>query len=168
MTNGSIWINKEFIDYYSDSSKKGLRLRFYSGVDPFVKEECKKFCNWLRSQFWFPLRCGIKFFPWAYFYDQTDIRKKHSGYFYYSSDEKNEKPPIIWLATGEYNNCEAQKKQDKLYNILFTLTHELTHYFQWYFYEFNKRTDRSLDMEANKWGNYLLYEYKTYRDINIG
>ena len=43
----------------------------------------------------------------------------------------------------------------------FTILHELTHYFQWYFLQDETRTDRSLEIEANRYAYWLLNEYES-------
>ena len=55
----------------------------------------------------------------------------------------------------------AGKVNDKILieDVLHAVAHEITHYFQWYFLEEDKRTDRSLEIEANKWAMYILGIY---------
>ena len=43
----------------------------------------------------------------------------------------------------------------------FTILHKLTHYFQWYFLQDETRTDKSLEIEANRYGYWLLNEYES-------
>lgn len=54
----------------------------------------------------------------------------------------------------------SKLKLTSIYEICFTMLHELTHYYQWYFYEEKNRTDRSLEIEANKWARYILQEWE--------
>ena len=55
----------------------------------------------------------------------------------------------------------ARHEHENLFkeDVLFTLVHELTHYYQWYFCQEESRTDRSLEIEANKYADYIFYEY---------
>ena len=50
-------------------------------------------------------------------------------------------------------------EKNSLEDVLFTLNHEITHYYQWYFLEEDKRSSRSLEIEANKWSGYILNLY---------
>lgn len=79
----------------------------------------------------------------------------------------------MWIekkARDEYNDCPAHGLRlhfDSSVNAyerkecvrFFTIAHELTHYFQWFFYEDMHRTNRSLEIEATRWAKYLLQQY---------
>lgn len=67
-------------------------------------------------------------------------------------DEKRNVYPRISIAS-------EVTKNNSLQDILFVLAHEITHYYQWYFLEEDVRTNRSLEIEANKWANYILDSY---------
>ena len=67
-------------------------------------------------------------------------------------DEKRKVYPRISIAA-------RVSKNNSLKDILFAIAHELTHYYQWYFLEENKRSNRSLEIEANKWSKYILEIY---------
>ena len=49
-------------------------------------------------------------------------------------------------------------------DVFFVLAHEITHYYQWYFLEEDKRTARSLEIEANKWSKYIVDFYNHVSD----
>ena len=65
-------------------------------------------------------------------------------------DEKRKTYPRISIAAKVDNNNLID---------IYTLAHEITHYYQWYFLEEEKRTDRSLEIEANKWAKYIVNSY---------
>lgn len=155
-----MWIDKEFKKIYSNSSVKGLRLKFSKHIDDKLKEEIIGFIKFLRRKYYFPIRCTIFIKHNNEFYEE-DNSKKTIGYFYYYEDHLK-KTPFIWIATGRYHYFPSIKKEKEMKNILFTIAHELTHYFQWYFLEIDFRTDRSLEIEANKWANSLIIEYLTH------
>ncbi len=77
---------------------------------------------------------------------------RYHGAFYSMDDEKRRIYPRISIAANVGDKYSLQ-------DIFFTLAHEITHYYQWYFLEDNKRTDRSLEIEANKWAKYILELY---------
>ena len=58
-----------------------------------------------------------------------------------------------------YPQIHLATKTNKVEDVLFGLIHELSHYFQWFFYIDNKRSDRSLEMAANKYAKYILSKY---------
>ena len=67
-------------------------------------------------------------------------------------DEKRKIYPRISIASKVTKNNTSE-------DILFSLAHEITHYYQWYFGEEDKRTGRSLEIEANKWSGYIVGLY---------
>lgn len=152
--SGSIWIDIDFKDYYSDSSKKGLRLRFYEGVNPMLKQEVKDFIKWLRKLYWFPIMCNIIFVHQESLWSENK-QTKCSAIYSHPNEGKKELPNI-------YISCKDRINQygmTFIITIYFCIVHELTHYYQWYFLENSNRSARSLEIEANKWARYLAYEY---------
>lgn len=154
-----MWIELKDKKYYLDSSLNGLRLRFYSGVDSDVKKECKDFCRWLRKKYWFPVRVNCNFFNYTYFLANSQNDKDSVADFYYSKNDNDKTIPTIWIATGEIKKRKPGERKTIIQCFQHNIAHELTHYFQWYFLQFDKRTDRSLEIEATKWSDYLLCEY---------
>lgn len=59
-------------------------------------------------------------------------------------------------------------ENNTLEDIYFTLAHEITHYYQWFFLDEEQRTSRSLEREANKWANYIVDLYLYENDISEG
>ena len=145
------WIEKQFKNEYINSAEKnGIRCVFSTGFDELTKNEIGKFIKFIRANYYFPIRLKITFFNEAHFVSKVDAHKYY-GVFYDGDDSKKTYPKIhIAGKTTERNPIE---------DILFTIAHEITHYYQWYFLEDDKRTDRSLEMEANKWAKYILYNY---------
>lgn len=155
-----MWIDKEEQAEYSDSKLSGIRLCVQKDVLPEIREEVKAYLFWLRKKYFFPIRCIVNLKSCPYFFSADKNDKDSYGDFYY--DKNNKELPEIWIAAGRIRreNIESRKKR-----ILFTISHELTHYFQWYFFEFEKRTDRSLEIEANKWARYLLQEFYDWKAL---
>ena len=147
-------IAKEEQTLYSDSKLRGLRLHAQKDVLLEIREEVKVFLFWLRKKYFFPIRCIIALKSCPYFSRVNENDKDSYGDFYYDKNDKEY--PEIWIATGE---IRRENLDDRKNRILFLIVHELTHYFQWYFFEFEKRSYRSLEIEANKWARYLLQEF---------
>lgn len=146
-----MWILKEEKALYNDSKINGLRLHFCDGVSVDNKKICIDFCNWMRKYYWFPIRCNLIFSPLKKFHFKSK-RGFCYGVFFSNKEYKSRRYPQIYIATN-FNTEEDE------YNCLITIAHELTHYFQWYFYEDEKNTERSLEIIANKWANYIVEEY---------
>ena len=143
------WIEKQFKNEYLDSADKiGVRCRFSINFDEQVKNEIKKFISYIRKNYYFPIRLNVVFFDEAYFVNDIDGHKYY-GVFYDGDDNVYPKIHIAARLT----------ERNPLEDILFSIAHEITHYYQWYFLEDEKQTDRSLEIEANKWSDYILAEY---------
>ena len=154
MATNFLWITNtpENIRFYSDSApKSNLSLRFASAIDGSTKKHICNFVRYLRKEFFFPIRCNI------YFCNQEKFRSSRKGYCYgifYSNDESSGRIyPQIYIPA----NME-------LYSVYHSLCHELSHYFQWYFND-DKRSDRSLEVQASKYASRILDIYCNYYQI---
>ena len=149
------WIDKEYKDYYKNSAKaSGIRYKFYTYGNDFNKftvEDIKKFIVFLRKNYYFPIRLNILFCNGQAFADPID-NHTYYGAFYSTDIGKRKVYPRISIAA-------KVTKNNSLKAVLFTLAHEITHYYQWYFLEDDKRTNRSLEIEANKWSKHILDLY---------
>ncbi len=105
----------------------------------------------MRKNYYFPIRLNILFCDTRVFRHHID-NHPYYGAFYNMDDEKRKVYPKISIAA-------RVAKNNSLEDVLFALAHEITHYYQWYFLEDEKRTNRSLEIEANKWANYILDLY---------
>ena len=162
----NMWIDKEFKTVYMQSPVKGLRLHFQKGVNADLRKECVNFCKWLRKNFWFPIRVNLYILECENFYSNKDSVKTDIAVFYYQKTwdekERTEKVfPRVCIATGKYGKQLKRHGYKKtIRNYLVFIAHELTHYYQWFFYEFAKRTNRSIEYEATRWAHWLVNEFE--------
>lgn len=158
-----MWIEKKDKNEYCDSRKKGLRLVFRSVADDRFKAKILSFAKWLRRRYWFPIRVEIRFISNEEIY--INESKSVVALFNYQIDWDNvtaeEKVcPLIYIATGKYQKqLKKHGFEETIYNYIFSIVHELTHFYQWYFYEYEKRSSRSLETEANSWAYFLTGEF---------
>lgn len=149
------WIEIKHKNHYQNSAKaSGIRFQFYdygNGFDATVENEIEKFIFFLRKNFYFPIRLNVLFCNTQAFRHHTDDHIYY-GAFYSMDDEKRTVYPRISIAAKV---CDTNSLED----IFFSLAHEITHYYQWYFLEDVQRTDRSLEIEANKWAKYISKVY---------
>ena len=141
------WIPREYANVYNDSKKRGLRCFFSDEIDLNTKEQVKKFINYLRKKYFFPIRCNIYFTNHIKYINGN--KEKCNGVFF--EGDTNKTPSI-------YIPCKITKKYS-IENIYLGIAYLLTYYFQWYFYEDDKRTNRSLKIEATKHANYIVWNY---------
>ena len=146
-----LWVTKtsENIQFYSDSaSKSNLSLHFASAIDSGTKKHICAFVRYLRKEFFFPIRCNI------YFCNQEKFLSSKNGYCYgifYSNDENNGRIyPQIYIPANM-----------DIYSVYHSLCHELSHYFQWFFND-DKRSDRSLEVQASKCAYSILEDFCCY------
>lgn len=156
------WIERKYKDQYKDSAKaSGIRYQFYDYDNVFdtnTVEELHHFITFLRKYYYFPIRLNILFCNTKAFKHHID-HHTYYGAFYSMDNEKRMIYPRISIAAKVTDG-------NALYDILFSLAHEITHYYQWYFFEDEQRTDRSLEIEANKYANYILDLYFCERSAN--
>lgn len=76
--------------------------------------------------------------------------------------------PYIKIAVGDYNDlCKVQGKDDALAAILCSITHELTHYFQWIKYHelwLSGGKNQYFERQAVYYGRQIVYDYADTRE----
>ena len=145
------WIEKAFKDEYLNSANSdGLRCKFPINFDAQTKTSVSGFISFIREKYYFPIRLSVESFDKTHFVNAIDSHKYY-GIFYDGDAQKNIYPKI--------HIASRLAKSNPLEDVLFSIAHEITHYYQWYFMEDTERTDRSLEIEANKWAKYILRNY---------
>jgi hypothetical protein len=124
------WTNNNWKKFFSchDNIRKGIYLRFDIEVNTDVKKAIKKFVSWIRTKYYFPIKLPI------YVKSKSFINTRDGdnvvGSFFEPQDYFTE--PYIRIATGDYIELLSEfGKDDALASILYTLSHEITHYYQW-------------------------------------
>ena len=141
------------------SRRSGLRFRFTSDVDPEVKRACLKFGNWLRKEYFFPIRVPV--YVKGKKYIKSMDGEMVYGTFFQPYNKIRE--PYIRVATGNYaDNLIKSGRDDALAFILETIAHELTHYFQWI--NDIKLTEIGYERQACSYAGYILDEYASVVD----
>ncbi len=150
---------KKIPELCRDDRRVGLRLRMDKDVDPEVRRACKDFAKWVRQEYYFPVRIPV------YVKSAVRIKAKDGdrvcGTFFRPDNYRVE--PYARIATGDYPDlCKKWGKDSALTSILFTLAHELTHYFQW----INNLplTSSGEERQATRYSQYILEEYASTRD----
>ena len=164
MFKDHVWIPIEYKNEYSDFAVNGLRLHFSDAeISERLRRNCISFCKWLRKKYWFPIRCNIRFEFFSFYKDHKDSKKGAASIFYFPKIDKQNcirVYPDIRTAVSKFEKeAETHGEEEALYWYYEQIVHELTHYFQWCFFETEKRSKRSLEIEANKWADYLVNMY---------
>lgn len=157
-----IWIEREYRKMCLKYSARaiGIRAFFDSNISESLKREINSLIKYLRGKYYFPVRCNI------HITNHKRYRSEVDGHIFYGAFYDNEGVyerrfiyPEIYVA-GEVSRYLSTEQ------VLFTILHELTHYYQWFFGEDDKRSDLALEQEATRWANAILENYKQTRDLN--
>lgn len=145
--------------YANTNCRYGLRLKFDKNVDNEVRRACKEYCKWLRGTYNFPMRIPV------YIKGQEQIKandgKKVSATFMGPDDKLIE--PYIRVSAGDYQDLLNKRgKDDALCAILNSITHELTHYFQWI--NGFKQSVRSEEWQAKYYSEKIIDDYADTRE----
>ena len=158
-----LWIErkdrKKCLPYAATAT--GLRIRYAEGLDENLKENINDLIVFLRRRYYFPVRCNINITNHTIYRSETDGHRYY-GAFYDNEDlgEKRRFYPEIDVAGGIRSHTATGIEE-----ILFIILHELSHYYQWFFTE-EGRTNRSIEMEATKWANLVLEEFRKARMLS--
>lgn len=152
-----IWTLTNWTETYDLDDKEhrsGLYTRFEKGIDPEIKKECLKFCEWLRKEYFFPIRVPV-YFKKSRFIKAMDGENVSATFFepYNKQDE-----PYIRVATGDYMMIlNRYGKINALGAVLGSIAHELTHYFQWV--NDIRLTEIGYERQATMYARYIVDEY---------
>lgn len=155
-----LWECKEWSLYINTHCRKGIRLRFDADVNAEVKRSCKEYIKWLRTQYEFPMRVPI------YFREKDTVvtlkGENVSAIFFGPYDKDME--PYIKIAVGDYPELlKKYGKDDALAMILCSITHELSHYFQWIKNEYGI-DEKKEERQARYYAREIILDYAETRD----
>lgn len=156
-----IWIEKQYrADCLAYTAKAtGMRITYDEGLDPELIKKTDELIAYLRKRYFFPVRINIAVTNHRGYASPEDGHKYY-GIFYHNVDvcPKRKIYPRIAVAGAIWKHLTIE-------DVLFTLLHELTHYFQWFFDEEKYRSDRRLEREANLWANSILYYFNKPKEV---
>lgn len=155
-----IWTTTKWQEYYLGCEhRSGLRVDYEKSVDPEVKRACKEFVFWLRNNYSFPMRVRI------YVKGKKHVRAQDGSMVYgtcflpYNRGEE----PYIRIATGYYEKqVEKLGVDNALASILWNISHELSHYFQWL--NNMELTPVGEERQATNYANRVIDKYAETRD----
>ncbi|MDD6145519.1 MAG: hypothetical protein PUB43_00540 [Oscillospiraceae bacterium] len=123
-------------------------------VNEDVKTALKKFTQWLRSEYEFPMRIPVYVKSSEYI---TAADGEHVVGIFFEPDSYDVES-YIKIAAGDYATMLQKRGRDNaLASILRSLSHELTHYYQWI--NDLPLTDIGRERQATMYANYIMNEY---------
>lgn len=156
-----LWVSDDWGNYFEDEDRRvGLRFRFDKMVDEDVKRSCKKFAKWLRRNYVFPMRVPL------YIRETKFIRSVDgdmaSASFFGPYDKTLE--PYIRVAAGDYEDLlKKMEREDALASILVSISHELSHYFQWI--KDIELSDDKMERQAKYYARKIVWDYLNEQDV---
>ena len=158
-----LWECKDWSKYIDINRRNGIRQRYDSEVDKEVRRACKEYIAWLRTQYDFPVRVPIYFKNQEYIV--TSKGEIVSAFFFGPYDKAEE--PYIKVAVGDYSKLlrKYKDKDDALAEILYSITHELSHYFQWIkdVYMDDSKSEK-IERQAIYYAREIVLDYAEIRD----
>ena len=156
----NVWKCQRWKKYYNGyNHRTGLRVVCDIDLDKEVARSIKEFVKWLRKQYYFPQRIRM------YVKSSRRIKTKDGslvcGTFFRPANRREE--PYIRIATGDFGEMVQMRCiDDALAAILWTIAHEITHYYQWV-------NDLNLTLigeerQATNYANRLLLDYANTRE----
>ncbi len=156
----NIWTSKRWKKVYAGKSvRSGIRLSIEKNVDPEVRRAIKEFTAWMRERYSFPIRVRV-------YVKSSERIKAQDGDMVCGTillPDSLYVEPYIRLATGDYNNLEAEiGKDNALAAIICCLIHEVTHYYQWI--NCVTLTEIGIERQATAYTSIILDEYALTRE----
>ena len=107
-------------------SNNGISFRYEKGIDENLKEKYKAFAKWLRNTYVFPVHVTV-------YVKYCEKVKLLNGKWVYGSFRWFEnREPFIRIPSKINSELYEQYDEEELYEqVLSSLVHELSHYFQW-------------------------------------
>ncbi len=106
---------------------QGISFRYEAGIDPALRELYIRFAKWLRKTYVFPVHVRVSVL------NRERVRLKNGADAYGSFRWYPRRPPNIRIPSKIEPHLYAQFSMEELYEqVLSSLVHELTHYYQWY------------------------------------
>lgn len=146
------------IEYASSNTncRTGLRIRASTGVNDELKKEVRLYAKWLRQRFSFPIRVPVYLKKQALL---TAADGDHASAIFFEPDDHNVEP-YIKIAAGSASE-DGPLENERIVRVLFDLTHELTHYYQWL--NNANMSNRGRERQATNYGRRILWEYMMWQ-----
>ena len=154
-TSGNLWILRKGSDLHRDrAAATGLRVRYADGIDKEIRTNLDSLIRYLRRLYFFPVRCNV------FITNHQSYRSERDGHVYYGVFYDNEGIYPKKKLYPEIYVAGRVRERFEIEHIMFTLLHELSHYYQWVGDREKGRSDRSIESEATRWANRILEAYK--------
>lgn len=154
----NLWEQFEKQNNQSQNSK-GISFHYEKGIDNQLRNLYLDFAKWLRLKYYFPVHINV------YILDQERV-KLLSGVWAYGSFRWYEKrPPRIKVPSKIEKELLSEYTIDEVYEqILSSLVHELSHYFQWV--RHLEQSNAVSERQANYYRYRIIDKYKKEKECS--
>lgn len=131
----------------------GISFRYETGIEEVLKQRYRSFAKWLRNTYVFPVHLNV------YIKNCEKVQLLNGNWAYGSFRWFETKPPYIRIPSKINPDLYREYSVDELYDqVLSSLVHELTHYFQWVLGE--EQDDRTSERQANYFRYRIIERYR--------
>lgn len=124
--------------YYNE----GIRFRYEKGIDEDLRKKYIAFVKWLRDTYVFPVRLNV------YIKNCEKVRLMNGKWVYGSIRWIEGRSPYIRIPSKINQSLYEKFDKEEIYEqVISSLVHELTHYYQWILYE--DQDDKASERQAN-------------------
>ena len=146
------WINKKDKKNYLNICKyNGVRFSFESGIPEKAKNELSKLINYIRKKFYFPIRFNVCFTNEEVFINSENGEKGYCA-FYGNQEAKKRMYPKLYVPALESDN-------NLLIEIEYYVCLGISMYYQWFFKQDEKLSEKQLNKEADELADFYIKEY---------
>lgn len=147
----NLWQKFEKSRNKSFESQK-LSFRYEDGIDDELKRLYQSFAMWLKDNYVFPVSLNI------YILNCEKIRLKNGNMAYGSFRWYPKKNPVIRIPSAINSDLLEEYTPEEIYEqILSSLVHELTHYFQWVLG--SEQSNATSERQANYYRYRIIEKY---------
>jgi len=147
----NLWQNFE-LKRNKNTKSKGISLHFQVGIDPMLRRMYISFAKWLRLNYIFPVHINVHIIN-AEKIRLLDGQMAYGGFRWYPK-----RAPMIRIAAAIEAELLTEYTKEEIYEqILSSLVHEISHYYQW-FLELKQSTATS-EHQANYFRYRIIDRY---------
>ena len=134
------------------ADNKGIFFHYEKGIDDDLRKACILFAKWLRRRYIFPVRLNV------YIKNCEKVRLLNGIMAYGSFRWFEKRTPYIRIPSKIESDLLNEFSKEEIYEqILSSLVHELTHYFQWVIDL--EQSDAASERQANYYRYRIIEKY---------
>ncbi len=134
-------------------SNKGISFHYQQGIDEDLKRKYISFARWLRKNYCFPTHLNIYILNLV----KVQLMNGKEAYGSFRWSENREKCSICIPSAIESELLNEYTKEDIYEQILSSLVHEITHYFQWVLK--SEQSNATSERQANYFRYRIIEKY---------